>query len=142
MKTNQAGINLIKQMEGCRLQAYVCPAGKLTIGYGHTLGVYQGMRITEHIADELLRQDLAEFENQLNSLHLPITENQFAALISFIYNLGFGRFLSSTLKAKVSNDPMDPSIRHEFLKWTKAGGKELQGLLIRRNLEANLYFTP
>lgn len=142
MRTNQAGIDLIKQFEGCVLQAYLCPAGKLTIGYGHTLGVSAGMKITQKIAEELLIVDLKEREDQLNSLRLPLNEDQFSALISFIYNLGFGRFLNSTLKAKVSNNPNDPAIREEFMKWVKAGDETLPGLIIRRSSEANLYFTP
>lgn len=142
MRTNQAGINLIRKFEGCRLEAYTCPAGRLTIGYGHTQGVYAGMHITPKIADEFLKSDLAEFENQLNGLHLHLTENQFSALISFIYNLGFGNFLNSTLKAKICNRSDDPLIRDEFARWVKSAGKTLPGLIERRKAEADLYFTP
>ena len=141
MKTNQAGIDLIKSFEGCKLEAYLCPAGIPTIGYGTTRGVKLGMKITEALAEKFLREDIVEFENQLDSLGLHLNSNQYAACISFIYNLGFGNFRSSTLRAKIANDPDDPAIADQFLRWTKAGGKVLDGLVRRREAEAKLYFT-
>lgn len=141
MKTGQAGKELIKQFEGCRLRSYICPAGVLTIGYGHTgKDVVEDMIITEKKADELLCNDLVIFEKQLNSLELPINQNQFDALISFIFNLGFGSLLKSTLLKKIKVNPLDPTISSEFVKWNKAGGVVLSGLMKRRRSEAELYF--
>lgn len=142
MKTNQAGIDLIKQFEGCKLQSYLCPAGVPTIGYGSTNGVTMGMTITEEEAESLLRVDLEKFEKQLNSLNLKINENQFSALVSFIYNLGFGSFLTSTLRRRIMTNPNEPSIRDEFNKWVRGGGKVLPGLVKRRAAESELYFKP
>ena len=142
MKTNQAGVDLIKHFEGCRLEAYVCPAGKLTIGYGTTRGVTSGMKITEAIAEKFLKEDLEKFGLQLNTLRLHLTDNQFSALVSFIYNVGFGNFSNSTLRKKVQTNHNDPVIRNEFLRWNKGGGKVLPGLIARRQAESDLYFTP
>nr|DAI37636.1 MAG TPA: Lysozyme [Bacteriophage sp.] len=92
-KIGQAGLNLIKQFEGCRLTAYQCAAGVWTIGYGHTSGVKKGMTITQAQADAYLKQDCEKFEKYVNSAaYVPITEslnqNQFDALVSFAFNLG------------------------------------------------------
>jgi lysozyme len=142
VKTNQAGIDLIKKFEGCRLESYICPAGKWTIGYGTTKGITSGMKISEAIAETFLKEDLEKFELQLNSLRLHLTDNQFSALVCFVYNVGFGNFSNSTLKKKVQTNHNDPAIRNEFLRWNKAGGKVLPGLVTRRTAEAELYFTP
>ena len=142
MKTNQAAIDIIKHYEGCKLEAYICPAGKLTIGYGTTKGVTAGMKISEAIAEKFLKEDLEKFELQLNSLRLHLTDNQFSALVSFIYNVGFGNFSNSTLRKKVQTNHNDSAIRNEFLRWNKAAGKVLPGLTLRRQSESDLYFTP
>jgi len=139
MKTNQAGIDLIKRFEGCKLEAYRCPAGVLTIGYGTTRGVYEGMKITESIAEKMLTDDLEAIETRLSSFNLKVNENQFSALVSFIYNLGFGNFLNSTLFGKIKNNPKDISIKLEFERWVKAGGKILPGLVKRRAAEWGLF---
>lgn len=143
MKTSQRGMDLIKKHEGLRLKAYVCPAGKLTIGYGHTgRDVYDGLEITEDIADALLRKDLATFEWQLSNLvTVPVTQNQFDAMLSLLYNIGSANFRKSTLLRLVLNNPDNPAIPSEFLRWKYAGGKALPGLVARRKDEAALYST-
>lgn len=140
MKTSQKGIDLIKKFEGLKLYAYLCPANVWTIGYGTTKDVKPGMTITEIEAENLLKRDLEKFENQVNSLNLPFNQNQFDAIVSFTYNLGFGNLKSSTLLKKATANVNDDTIRIEFLKWVYAGGKKLEGLVKRRAAEHKLYF--
>lgn len=128
----------VKRFEGLRLTAYKCPAGVWTIGYGHTgASVRQGLTITEQVADELLRADLEKFAREVNALKLPLTkECQFDAVVDFCYNLGTGKFKSSTLYKKILKNPKDTSIPSEFLLWVNAGGKKLDGLVNRRVWDA------
>lgn len=140
---NKAGLELIKRHEGCKLEAYKCPAGVWTIGYGHTQNVMKGDRITQQLADDWLAQDLKKFEAAvLKRVKTYINENQIAALTSFAYNVGVGAFEKSTLLKMVNVEAKESVIRGEFAKWTKAGGKELPGLVRRRKDEADLYFKP
>ena len=141
MKTSPKGIALIKEFEGLRLKAYKCPGGVWTIGYGHTAGVKHGMVISERQAEEYLKADLIAFEKYLNALGLPLNQNQFDALISFIYNVGTGNFSSSTLLHKVRANPQDNSIMDEFLRWVYSKGRVLPGLQRRRLAEMKLYFS-
>ena len=143
MKINEKGLDLIKSFEGLRLEAYLCPAGVWTIGYGHTKGVKKGMKITKEKADELLMEDLQEFQKGVEKLtsKVELTDNQFSALVSFAFNLGLGNLENSTLLKKVNRNPNDETIRNEFMKWIYAGGKPLEGLKRRRKYEADLYFT-
>ena len=141
MTISEYGIDLIKRNEGLRLKAYRCPGGMWTIGYGHTSGVKDGDVITKEQAEELLKKDIKEIEDKLNSLNLNLTQNQFDALASFIFNVGWSNFKSSTLLKKIKINPDDPSIRYEFSRWVFANGKKLNGLIKRRNEEANLYFN-
>jgi lysozyme len=148
MKPSQKAVDLIKQFEGFRKDAYICPAGVPTIGYGATTWgngqkVKMGEIVSMTMAEKLL---LADLEKRSNSLAgLKVNQNQFDALISFVYNLGIGAFRGSTLFRKVQQDPNDPTIRAEFMKWNKArvAGKlvELRGLTRRRDAEANLYYA-
>lgn len=141
MKTSPKGIALIKEFEGLRLKAYKCPGGVWTIGYGHTAGVKSGMVITEAQAEEYLKADLIAFERYLNGLGLALNQNQFDALVSFIYNVGTGNFSSSTLLRKVRANPQDNSIVDEFLRWVYSKGRVLPGLQRRRLAEMKLYFS-
>jgi len=147
-KTGKAGLDMIKSFEGFRAAPYKCSAGVPTIGYGATF--YPGGKkvtmtdaaITEEQAVELLANMLVSFEKYVDSYCVDtITQNQFDALVSFAYNLGPSNLKSSTLLKKVNANPADESIRLEFMKWVKAGGKTLKGLVRRREAEANLYFT-
>ena len=141
MKTSPKGIALIKEFEGLRLKAYKCPGGVWTIGYGHTAGVKPGMVITKAQAEEYLKADLIAFERYLNGLGLALNQNQFDALISFIYNVGTGNFSNSTLLRKVRANPQDNSIMDEFLRWVYSKGRVLPGLQRRRLAEMKLYFS-
>ena len=139
MKTGRNGINLIKSFEGLRLHAYKCPAGVWTIGYGHTKGVKKGDMITELKAETLLIIDLQSSENTINTLvKVPLTQNQFDALVSFVFNVGSGNFQKSTLLKKLNNkDYIGTS--NEFKKWVYANKKVMQGLVKRRNAERELF---
>ena len=141
MKTSPKGIALIKEFEGLRLKAYQCPGGVWTIGYGHTAGVKPGMLISKAQAEEYLKADLIAFERYLNGLGLALNQNQFDALVSFIYNVGTGHFSSSTLLRKVRANPQDNSIMDEFLRWVYSKGRVLPGLQRRRLAEMKLYFS-
>ena len=90
MKTSQKGIDLIKNFEGCRLDAYKCPAGVWTIGYGHTGNVHKGMAITQEAAEAFLREDLVKFELKVGKYDSAYhwNQNEFDALVSFAYNIG------------------------------------------------------
>lgn len=147
-KTGEPGKNLIKLKEGFRSKPYFCPAKVPTIGYGATYypnGERVSMNdtpITEEWADTILSDMLVTYEKAVDSYTRDdINQNQFDALVSFAYNLGVGNLKSSTLLRKVNTNPSDPSIKDEFLKWNKAGGKVLSGLTQRRLEEAELYFS-
>jgi lysozyme len=146
-KTGTAGIEMIKFFEGFRSAPYKCPAGIPTIGYGATFypdGKKVTMvdkAITEQEGTVLLQNMLVSFEKYVDSYCVDtITQNQFDALVSFAYNLGPANLKSSTLLKKVNANPEDETIHLEFMKWVKAGGKTLKGLVRRREAESQLYF--
>lgn len=134
------GFELIKRHEGLRLEAYRCPAAVWTIGYGHTKGVYKGMRISKDEAEMFLRQDVELVELQVVNTVGKLSDCKIAALVSFAYNVGIDAFRKSTLCRKVKANSDDASIRAEFGRWVFAGGKKLQGLVKRRAEEAEMYF--
>ena len=144
MKVSAAGINLIKEFEGVRLKAYKCPAGVYTIGVGHTSAagppvVKPGMEITNAQAMKILAQDLVQFEDGVEAaVKVPLSQNQFDALVSFAFNVGLGAFQKSTLLRKLNAGQYD-AVPAELMKWTKAGGTELPGLVRRRRAEAALW---
>ena len=146
MKLNKEASDLIKSFEGCKLKAYQCSAKKWTIGYGNTFfedgtPVVAGNAITQEKADQLFEIIASEFAAKVAKLVTSnVTDNQFGALVSFAYNCGVVNLQKSTLLKKVNANHNDPSIRSEFLKWNKAGGKVLAGLTRRREAESNLYF--
>lgn len=147
-KASQKGLDLIKRFEGLKLKAYQCPAGIPTIGYGNTYypsGAKVKLTdpaITKEKAEELLKFLLTSYEKGVDSFcRDDINQNQFDALTSFAYNVGVGNLQKSTLIKKVNKNPSDPSIRAEFMKWNKGGGKVLLGLTRRRQAEADLYFS-
>ena len=135
------GFELIKKYEGLRLEAYKCPAGVWTIGYGHTKGVVKGTKITKEEAEELLKQDVSIVELQVVNTVGRLSACKIDALVSFAYNVGVAAFRNSTLCRKVKANSDDPAIRNEFMKWIYAGGKKLQGLERRRKEEADVYFS-
>ncbi len=143
MKTSKKGIELIKRHEGVKTTAYLCPAGVWTIGYGHTgKEVRVGSTLSLEEAEELLRSDLTLFEEVVSKyVESTLTQNQFDALVSLIYNIGAGAFLGSTLFRLVNTTPNHPEIEMEFNKWVNARGRRLPGLVKRRADEAKLYFS-
>ena len=145
MEINKAGRDLIKRFEGCKLKAYKCPANVWTIGWGQTFypdgtKVKEGDVITQERADELFDIIINDFARMTDALvKSEVTENNFAALVSFTFNVGTGNLKKSTLLKKVNANPKDPSIKAEFMKWTRANGVVLKGLVRRREAEAKLY---
>ena len=136
MKISQNGINLIKKYEGCHLTAYQCPSGIWTIGYGHTVGVKEGMKIAQQQAEELLSQDLQKYEQYVElNCKFTLTQNQFDALVSFTYNCGVGN-LKTLIK-----DRTPEQIADAILLYNKGGGKVLQGLVKRRKEEQALFLS-
>lgn len=139
MKTSAKGIALIKQSEGFRAEAYKCPAGVWTIGYGTTVPTGREMVVTEAEAAEMLKNHVAGIEAQLNGLKLRLRQPQFDALVDFIYNLGFGAFQRSGLLAMIRVNPDSVNVPTEFRKWKIASGKPSPGLINRREAEIRLY---
>ena len=135
MKASDECIKAIKNFEQLELKAYKCPAGVLTIGYGHTRGVKVGQTITEAQADVLLKGDVLNVENSLNKLNLDLTQGQFDALVDFCFNLGFHKFIGSTLYNMICLHSSDANISAQFRRWVYAGGKVLKGLQKRREWE-------
>lgn len=142
MQTSENGFALIRKYEGLRLATYVCPGGKLTIGYGHTgPDVTTGKKIDEEEANALLVKDVQRFERAVNGLvTVPMTQGMFDALISFSFNLGVGSLKSSTLLKKLNAGNLTGAA-DEFLKWNKAGGKVLAGLSARRESERERFLV-
>lgn len=139
-KTGDSGIAIIQEFENLKLEAYVCPAGILTIGWGHTgADVSKGMAITENQALELLRKDLAIAENAVNRLDVDFSQNQFDALVSLTFNIGAHAFANSTAARLARQNPNHPGIPDAIKLWNKSKGKVLAGLVRRRAKEATLY---
>ena len=139
MKISENGLNLIKHFEGCELQAYKCPAGVWTIGYGHIKTAHEGKVITQEQADEMLVEEMEEYEGYINkAVKVELNQNQFDAMVSWVYNLGNGNLGASTL-LKVLNMGDYAGVPAQMLRWNKAGGKVLEGLTRRRQAEADLF---
>lgn len=139
MTINSEGVKLIKSFEGMELEAYQDAVDVWTIGYGHTKTVEPGMIITEAKAEELLRQDLEEFEEAVTeAVEVSINSNQFSALVSFCFNLGAGSLFQSTL-LKLLNQGDFQGAADQFPRWNKAGGQVLEGLTRRRKAERALF---
>ena len=130
---------LIKKFEGCELKAYQCSAGVWTIGYGHTKDVVEGMEITQEQAEQMLVDELHEYESYINKyVTVALSQNQFDALVSWVYNLGPANLQSSTL-LKVLNSGDYSGVPAQIERWNKAGGKVLEGLIRRREAESALF---
>ena len=142
MEISDEGIELIMQFEGCRLSAYKDSVGVPTIGYGHTKGVKMGQQISHEEAEDLLRKDLHWVEECVNrdAGQSKLTQSEYDALCSFVFNLGCGAFHKSTLRKKLlSGDPR--SAADEFPKWCHAGHRKLKGLVRRRRAERELFLS-
>jgi lysozyme len=136
---SQAGLDLIKEFEGYRLTAYQCPAGVWTIGYGSTKGVKPGMTITHEEAVSRLKADVEEAADHVRRhAHVPLNDNQFAALVSLVFNIGGRAFYSSTLLSKVNAGNFEGA-SDEFTRWIYVKGVGSSGLLRRRQAERALF---
>lgn len=150
MRTSNRGLDLIKQHEGFESKAYTCPAGKLTIGYGHVILPHEHnlttAELTEAEATEILRDDVAIAESAVNNLvKVEIDQNQFDALVSFTFNLGSGSLANSTLLRLLNNDDHNGAAG-QFERWVYAtvdGKKQKLGGLVRRRAdERDLFLEP
>lgn len=133
-------IGIIKKHEGLRLEAYMPTKNDVwTIGYGHTHTAKQGMVITEAQAEGLLRKDVAWVEGAINRLVVvPLTQNQFDALASLVFNIGEGGFATSTL-LRLLNSKDYEGAANQFHRWNKQKGVALKGLTNRRKEEMELF---
>lgn len=152
-KLSQKGLDLIKRSEGLRTTAYFDSVKVPTIGYGHTLtvkreDVLNKKRITEEQAESLLRSDVAHFERGVNrfanELGVPLKQHQFDALVSFAFNVGLNALRKSTLGKRLntmsqSDQASIYAVADQFLRWNKAGGRELAGLTKRRGAERLMF---
>lgn len=147
MKMNAEGLKLLKEFEGCRLEAYQDPVGVWTIGYGLTAasGVikpYKGLKISQARAEELLIAALGPYEKAVSeAITAPVNENQFSAMVSLCYNIGPKNFRDSSVR-KLFNLGNTAGAAEMFKLWNKAGGKVLQGLVRRRAAERALFLKP
>lgn len=143
-RISERGLDLIRRFEGLEEKAYVCPGGALTIGYGHVIKPGEpygqsGYFITPDVANDLLDRDCDIAENAVNELvSVPISQSQFDALVSFVYNVGVSAFAKSTLLAKI-NAGDAAGAAAEFERWNQAKGKVLSGLNKRREAERRLF---
>jgi len=139
MNISKEGLSLIKKFEGCELEAYLCPAGVWTIGYGHTKDVKEGDKINRDEADYLLQEEMIEYESYINDfVEVPLEQNQFDALCSWVYNLGPTNLKNSTM-LRVLNEEKYTDVPQEIKRWNKAGGEVLDGLIKRREAEAKMF---
>lgn len=141
---NAASLELIKRFEGWRDTAYLDAVNVLTIGYGHTSMagepvVKSGMKITRAEGEAILRRDLVKYAKAVeDAVKVPLTDNQFGALVSFCYNVGPGNFRSSSVLERVNAKRFE-DVPIRLLLWNKAGGKTLAGLTRRRQAEGDLF---
>jgi lysozyme len=136
----KAAVDLVKRFEGRKLVAYKCPAGIWTCGYGSTgADIVQGVAWTIWQAEERLKADLGKFAAIVDeSVKVVLTDNQRAALISFVYNIGGGALKSSTLLSLL-NQGKHEAAAEQFVRWNKGGGRVLAGLTARRLAETELF---
>lgn len=139
MKISLEGISLIKKFEGCELVSYQDSVGVWTIGYGHTKGVKQGMKISKEQANDMLFDELKEYEGYINDyVDVPLAQCQFDALVAWVYNLGPSALKSSTMLKELNKGNYE-KVPSEIKRWNKAGGEVLKGLVRRREAEALLF---
>lgn len=148
MKISQQGIDFIKQFEGFRAKAYLCPAKVPTIGYGSTRyadGTPVSLRdpaITEVEALELFASTLTTYEKAVTkAVKVPLEQYEFDALVSLCYNIGVGNFTSSTLVKLLNEGEVKSEVAEQFLRWNRAGGKVIKGLVHRREAEKSLFLS-
>lgn len=134
---------LVKRSEGDVLKAYPDPAtggAPWTIGYGHTgPEVHPGMVVTQQEAEAILEQDLFKVGRQVAKvIKVELTQDEFDALVCFVFNIGIGNFMKSTM-LKLINEGRFDAAADEFDKWTKAAGHVMPGLVTRRHDEKDLF---
>ena len=133
------GISLIKKFEGCELESYQDSVGVWTIGYGHTKGIKEGMSITQNEANQMLEEELPEYEGYINDLvTVELEQCEYDALVAWVYNLGPTNLRESTL-LKILNEGDKKGVPAQIKRWNKAGGQTLNGLVRRREAEALLF---
>lgn len=143
MQLSKQGLNFLANQEGFRSQAYICPAGKLTIGFGHIVTPQEKAKfangITRVEAQQLLEGDIQRYVVAVNKLIThPLSQSQFDALVSFTYNVGITALTGSTLRRRL-NEGKVAEAANEFGKWVNGDGKRLPGLVKRRFLEKQMY---
>ncbi|NHB94748.1 lysozyme [Photorhabdus cinerea] len=141
MQISEKGLSKLKGYEGLSLTAYRCPAGVWTIGYGHTRGVKPGDVITDEQATQFLLEDLAPVYITIESnVKVPLTQGQFDALCSFIFNCGTGAFVRSTLLKKLNAGDYRGAA-DQFMRWNQVDGRTLPGLDARRASEKTMFLS-
>ena len=141
MQLVKGGVDLVKEFEGCRLEAYLCPAQVWTIGYGRTTGVSSGDKITQHQAEEFLMEELQSFARDVKRLlKIELNPAQFSALVSLAYNVGVGA-VSRSRCLKRLHERNWAAMKIEWMDFNKAKGVELPGLTRRRAAELKLFFN-
>lgn len=147
MKISKNGLKAIREHEGVRNKAYLDSGGVWTVGVGHTAArgapiPKKGLVLTDEEVLEVLDRDLDHFEGKVNGLvKVPLSQNQFDALVSLCFNIGEGAFANSTLLRKLNNKDYQGAA-DQFLVWVKVGGKKVQGLVNRRVKERSLFLNP
>ena len=132
-------LDFIRNEEGCELHSYLCPAGKWTIGYGHTQGVTDGMEISQAHAEDLLRADVIDCAGRMASyIKAPVTKWQYIALVSLSFNVGDLRRKAPKLLHNL-NSRQEDKAAHEFLDICRADGRVVAGLKRRREKEAKMF---
>lgn len=139
---DQSGINFIKLNEGCVLNAYQDSSGVWTIGYGHTGNVNPNAHITKEDAEKLLKQDIQKITTQLNywlnEFDITLNQNQYNAVVDFMFNIGRTAFFNSTMAQLLQQKKYDEAAK-EFLRWVYSNHQYMPGLYARRLREKNLY---
>ena len=143
MQISELALEKIKAFEGCRLTAYQDAAGVWTIGYGHTKGVKPGDKISQYWADDCLRQDIEAVEAQIEKLDLTLSQPQLDALVSFVFNVGIGNLMKSTLLRFIREGRSENDIKRQWRQWVYAGNppRPLPGLIKRREWESIRFFS-
>ena len=143
MQISELALEKIKAFEGCRLTAYRDAAGVLTIGYGHTKDVKEGDKISQYWADDCLRKDIEAVEAQIEKLNIPLSQPQLDALVSFVFNVGIGNLMKSTLLRFIREGRSENDIKRQWRQWVYAGNppRPLPGLIKRREWESIRYFS-
>lgn len=141
MKITREGLDLIRSREACRLKAYLCPAGVWTIGWGHTgPEVHEGLEWSQDECDAAFEAEILQYDSYVQKICPGASPAQHSAMVSLCYNIGMGAFAKSSV-ARLHNANKTAEAAQAFALWNKAGGRVLQGLVLRRAAEAQLYLA-